>query len=427
MSTIIQLKRGMLANLPANAKVGEPLITTDSRELFIGMGEGQPLKKVSDIVFVATDALLPTAEKYIGKIYVVEADASQSGKTTMYRYTAEGFKLIGGGDAKFSDLIDVEALEGNENKALIVKSDASGLTYIDVATQEELEVAVENFENSISALTTSSDSKIAAVQSSLDAFKAEKGANNGLATLDATGKVSITQIPSIMKEGTVVTDIDAMEAITEKYTGLRVFVLDATDDETVEKGGAEYVFNGTEFVKISEVESMDLVLSWSNLLDKPVSSVQAIDAAVAKAEHVNRESLDKIVVAEDKTLVIDGQKVIEDTVTSKVQTWSSDKISVAIANVSTGNNAALTAEIERATAEEARILGIVNGEIARAEAAELVLTNSLEAHTSNKENPHGVAVSQLKDVSLTNAATGNFLMYDGANWINSSALDGGSF
>ena len=55
MATIptLQLKRGLKANLPSEALAGQPLVTLDSTELFVGNGIGQPLLKISDIVIAA--------------------------------------------------------------------------------------------------------------------------------------------------------------------------------------------------------------------------------------------------------------------------------------------------------------------------------------------------------------------------------------
>jgi hypothetical protein len=54
---------------------------------------------------------------------------------------------------------------------------------------------------------------------------------------------------------------------------------------------------------------MDLVLSWSNLLNKPVSTVTQIDAAVAATHtHDNKALLDSFSVASGQ-LTIDGVPV----------------------------------------------------------------------------------------------------------------------
>lgn len=95
---------------------------------------------------------------------------------------------------------------------------------------------------------------------------------------------------------TIVADIAARNALTP--TGnLYAYVQDATGDATVDSGGATYLYNfaTTTWIKVSEAESMDVVLSWSGLLDKPTSAVADIDDAVAKRHsHANKTQLDQI-------------------------------------------------------------------------------------------------------------------------------------
>lgn len=70
----LQLRRGLKANLATaalTAAAGEPLIATDTRELYIGKGvaEGGGAYKVSDVVF---SAVTPTIE--VDKVWVNTAD-----------------------------------------------------------------------------------------------------------------------------------------------------------------------------------------------------------------------------------------------------------------------------------------------------------------------------------------------------------------
>ena len=93
---------------------------------------------------------------------------------------------------------------------------------------------------------------------------------------------------------TVVADIAARDALSPA-TGTYVLVEDASSDGTVSSGGATYYWNGSAWIKSTETESMDLVLSWANLTGKPTSSVADIDDAVTKKHaHANATELDKI-------------------------------------------------------------------------------------------------------------------------------------
>ncbi len=92
----------------------------------------------------------------------------------------------------------------------------------------------------------------------------------------------------------VVATIAERDALTP-LKGDLCWVEDATGDSTVSSGAAKYLYNGTTWVKVSEAESMDVVLDWANLQNKPSSAVADIDDAVSKAhEHSNKALLDSI-------------------------------------------------------------------------------------------------------------------------------------
>lgn len=94
----------------------------------------------------------------------------------------------------------------------------------------------------------------------------------------------------------VVDTIAARDALAPTEN-IIVLVTDATGDNTVASGGATYVYDvsKTLWKKIGETESMDLVLSWNNINNRPTSAVADIDDAVTKRHtHTNKSSLDKV-------------------------------------------------------------------------------------------------------------------------------------
>lgn len=106
----------------------------------------------------------------------------------------------------------------------------------------------------------------------------------------------ITDAVTAFSNMEVVADIAARDAMTLTRNAL-VLVLDATGDATVQAGAATYVYDlgNTAWVKISEFESLDVVLQWDSIVGRPTSSVAAIDDAVAKAHvHANKTQIDKI-------------------------------------------------------------------------------------------------------------------------------------
>ena len=80
-----------------------------------------------------------------------------------------------------------------------------------------------------------------------------------------THKVLLSALPDTVRAGvTYVADIDTRDACTDEQKKSLVFVIDATDDETVESGAAMYGWDTTAndgdgaWVKIAEVESLDI-------------------------------------------------------------------------------------------------------------------------------------------------------------------------
>lgn len=88
---------------------------------------------------------------------------------------------------------------------------------------------------------------------------------NGVAKLDAAGKLTMGMLPdeltSTVLSGAVkyVADIAARDAMTDK--GGLVIVVDASADATVAAGTAGYSWNGSAWTKVFESESMDVSLA----------------------------------------------------------------------------------------------------------------------------------------------------------------------
>lgn len=107
----------------------------------------------------------------------------------------------------------------------------------------------------------------------------------------------------------IVADIAARDALTPT-NGLHVLVLDASADATVDSGAASYVWRAatSEWLKLTEYESLDLSLTWSAIDGRPASSPSVIDAAVASSHtHTNLTQLGKIGEDGDGNLTYDGQ------------------------------------------------------------------------------------------------------------------------
>lgn len=113
----------------------------------------------------------------------------------------------------------------------------------------------------------------------------------------------------------IVADIAARNAKAETITnGTICWVEDATGDNTVTRGGAAYLANrssGTlKWDKVTETESLDVVLDWEKVQGKPISSVIDIDDAVTKKHsHANKANLDSLGKSDDGYLTYNGVKL----------------------------------------------------------------------------------------------------------------------
>ena len=95
-------------------------------------------------------------------------------------------------------------------------------------------------------------------------------------------------ISGLAGEMPIVADIAARNALSPTKN-TQVLVLDATGDSTVASGAATYIyrFSTTSWIKLSEAESLDLILQWTNIQGRPTSSPSAIDTAVSNSHTHN--------------------------------------------------------------------------------------------------------------------------------------------
>lgn len=94
------------------------------------------------------------------------------------------------------------------------------------------------------------------------------GIAGGLATLDAGGKVPLSQLPLSFKETKTVATITDRDLLN-KYSGLRVFVADASADSAVGSGSAEYVWDGSKWILLYTGTSGSTSVAWSGITGIP--------------------------------------------------------------------------------------------------------------------------------------------------------------
>lgn len=94
---------------------------------------------------------------------------------------------------------------------------------------------------------------------------------NGVAGLDEKGLIPARLIPTEFKEVHIVEDIAERGGMVDLFEGKSVFVKDATADDTVKSGGAYYIYDGTAWIKTAEAESLDVVLDFDSITNKPTT------------------------------------------------------------------------------------------------------------------------------------------------------------
>ena len=129
-----------------------------------------------------------------------------------------------------------------------------------------------------------------------DCISTQKGVADGLATLGANGLIPASQIPANFKEAEVVPNILARNELSA-FTGLHALVLDASDDPTVETGGAEYIYNGTTWLKTSELNDLDAIITWDNVTNKPYFVQNILDLSDTPSSFQNQAG--KVLVVND--------------------------------------------------------------------------------------------------------------------------------
>ena len=78
--TTILLKRGLKANIPASASLGEPWYCTDTGELYIGQGNGIPLKRIGILIDDSnTNTLNTWSSSKINNLLGTKANISDRG------------------------------------------------------------------------------------------------------------------------------------------------------------------------------------------------------------------------------------------------------------------------------------------------------------------------------------------------------------
>jgi len=105
-------------------------------------------------------------------------------------------------------------------------------------------------------------------------------------------EMDAAQLKVFLQANYIAADITARDALTLDIAD-EVYVVDATADTTVDTGGAKYVWDGTNFIKMAEDESFDVAIAPTNLGYTPsptnglVTSSAGTDAIIPVVDATN--------------------------------------------------------------------------------------------------------------------------------------------
>jgi|GEM_PF-7056896 len=200
----------------------------------------QKIVKYADgTVRIYFGTLVPTYQT--GRVYFAQGSAG----LTQYQ-----IYLAGGGTLTYEEWRDA-ALGNGDMKKSVYDTDADGI--VDQA-QTALSVGGKTAAEVAAAVNAAANIPVA-------------GVDGGFAPLSG-GKIP-SQYLNANASTHVAATIAARDVLTPTQEGERAFVRNASGDSTVTGGAAEYIWDGSAWVKIAEAESLDLILDWGNLQNKP--------------------------------------------------------------------------------------------------------------------------------------------------------------
>ena len=185
-------------------------------------------------------------------------------------------------------------------------------------------------------------------------------------------------------------DIAARDALVIPRNSI-VVVIDASADPTVTSGAAQYLYRSVQddFIKLGEFESLDVVIDWSDIQNRPSSSVVQIDDAVTTAQAITDTGSGVIISgAERSAIATNSAKVSADgSVTSHsdvTNAGSGEIITTAERNAITANSAKVSANGSVTTHNDVTSAG--SGQIITSGERTQIGTNATDISTLQSES-----------------------------------------
>lgn len=116
----------------------------------------------------------------------------------------------------------------------------------------------------------------------------------------------------------IVADITARDALSLAQNTL-VLVEDASADATVDSGAALYIYKQSTdtYSKLTEYESLDVIVNWTDIVGRPNKTKLEIEQAVdASHTHANKPQIDKVGEDGDGDITYGGEPVMQTKTTN---------------------------------------------------------------------------------------------------------------
>lgn len=274
-------------------------------------------------------------------------------------------------------------------------------------TSQVFDEELNKYQSEINAqLGTSDDS----LRKELTAFKNTKGKANGLASLDDSGKVSSTQLPSYVDD---VLEFDQLDQLPKPGESGKIYVVTSTN--------LQYRWSGTDYVEISKSLALGETSSTAYPGDKGKTTTDIVnslsdnlvnDVLVSQSDKnsvsLTIKSITKNPVKKNKELLlVDGEPILltdntpillADNVDDGLYDQADDKL------ITINQASSFTAGVMSAS-DKTKLDGLK----AQAEIDTSIsnVQNNLNAHINNRTNPHRVTKEQIGLDQVDNTSDAN--------------------
>jgi len=231
----------------------------------------------------------------------------------------------------------------------------------------------------------------------------QKGAADGVASLGSDGKIPSSQLPAIAITETFVVDSESAQLALDAQEG---DIAIRTDENK------SYVHNGGTAGNMTD---------WTELLSPGDTAVQTVNGKAGPNVTLTTDDISEgttnLYYTDARVQTVIGNSSIGDLSDVTLSSPAADQ--VLSFDGSTWKN------VDMSTVGRTTFVALDDtpSSYASGDAGKFVRVNAAEDALEFAT----AAVSDLSDVNTSGAATGDYLEFDGTNWVPSSTIDGGTF